>query len=93
MMPPNHKPELIQMPEFTKDEALTFIKALRLDLNGKVGFKWFVDKLSTLSAYIESNATENEQLNAYIDWKNARDDYESYLAARHGMTSNEDGAK
>ena len=70
----------MSMSEFTKDEALAFIGAMRLNLDGKVGFKWFVERLSSLAAYIESSAAENEQLNAYLDWVNARDDYESYRA-------------
>ncbi len=68
------------MSEFTKDEALVFIEAIRLGVDGKVGFKWLVEKLSHLAAYIESSAAESEQLNAYLDWANARDDYESYRA-------------
>lgn len=68
------------MSEYTKDEALAFINAIRLSLDGKVGFKWLVEKLSDLAAYIESVAAENERLNAYLDWTNARDDYESYRA-------------
>lgn len=68
------------MSEYTKDEALAFINAIRLTLGGKVGFKWLAEKLSLLAAYIESIAAENERLNAYLDWANARDDYESYCA-------------
>ena len=66
------------MAEYTKDEALAFVDAMRLTLRGKVGFQWMVDKLSDLSAYIESIAAENEQLNAYIDHTGARDGYEEY---------------
>ncbi len=66
------------MSEYTKDEALAFIEAMRVSLTGKVGFKWLVEKLSDLAAYIESIASENERLNAYLDWANARDDYESF---------------
>lgn len=69
---------LIQMSEYTKDEALAFIDAIRRTLRGKVGFKWLVEKLSDLAAYIESITGENERLNAYLDWANARGDYESY---------------
>ncbi len=71
----------MSMSEFTKDEALAFIEAMRLNLEGKVGFKWFVERLATLTAFIESSSAENEQLNAYLDWANARDDYESYRTA------------
>jgi len=71
---------------YTKDEALAFIDAMRLTLDGKVGFKWLVERLSALTAYIESIATENERLNAYLDWAEARDDYESYRATRPDAT-------
>ncbi|MDP2181105.1 MAG: hypothetical protein Q8K99_00855 [Actinomycetota bacterium] len=71
---------LTQVSEFTKDEALAFIEAIRLNLDGKVGFKWFVERLTHLADYIESVAVENERLNAYLDWAKARDDYESYCA-------------
>ncbi len=68
------------MSEYTKDEALAFIDAMRLTLEGKVGFKWLVEKLSGLAAYIESINAENERLNAYLDSANSRHDYESYCA-------------
>ena len=69
------------MPEYTKDEALAFIDAMRLTLVNRVGFKWMVEKLSSLAAYIESIAAENERLNAYLDSANVRGDYEAYNAA------------
>ena len=50
------------MTEFTKDEALAFIDAMRLTISGKTGFKWMEEKLSGLSAYIESVSAENERL-------------------------------
>ncbi len=65
------------MSDYTKDEALAFIEAIRTLLNGKVGFKWHVERLSRLAAYIETLAAENEQLNAYLDETDARADYES----------------
>ncbi|MDO9557331.1 MAG: hypothetical protein Q7J82_07105 [Coriobacteriia bacterium] len=68
------------MSEYTKDDALTCIESMRLMLGNRVGFKWLVEKLSHLAAYIESIAAKNERLNAYLDWANARDDYESYCA-------------
>jgi hypothetical protein len=64
------------MADYSKDEALAFVEAIRLNLSGKVGFKWFVDRLSGLAAYIEATADENERLNAYLDQAGARDDYE-----------------
>jgi hypothetical protein len=64
--------------EYTKDDALVFIEAIRLTVSGKVGFKWLVERLSDLSAYIESITAENERLWAYLDWAKSRDDFESY---------------
>jgi hypothetical protein len=72
--------------EYTKDEALAFIDAMRLTLVNRVGFKWMVDRLASLAAYIESTCAENERLNAFIDSSNARDDYEAFCAARCART-------
>jgi hypothetical protein len=66
------------MAQFTRDEALAFVDSIRLTLGNRVGFKWLAEKLLVLSAYVESTASENERLNAYLDWANARADYESY---------------
>ena len=68
------------MSEFTKDEAMAFIESMRLTLVNRVGFRWMVEKLASLGAYVESIAAENERLNAYLDSANARIDYESYRA-------------
>lgn len=68
------------MAEYTKDEALAFIEAMRLTLDGKVGFRWLVAKLSDLAAYVESIADENELLNAFLDRTGVRSEYESYRA-------------
>lgn len=68
------------MSEFTKDEASAFIEAMRLTLEGKVGFKWYVERLAGLAAFIESLAVENTRLHAYLDWADSRADYEAYLA-------------
>lgn len=84
------EPGLTQMSEFTKEEALAFIDAMRLTLTGKTGFKWLVEKLSDLAAYIESLAAENGQLNDYLDWAHAREDYESYSAAHPDAASRGD---
>ena len=72
------------MPEYTKDEALAFIGAIRLPLAGKPGFKWLVERLSGLSAYIEAVEAENERLNGYLDSANVRGDYESHVARNRG---------
>ena len=68
--------------EFTQAEAIAFIESMRLTLVNRVGFRWMVEKLSRLTAYVEAIAAENERLNAYLDWTEARDDYESFSAKR-----------
>lgn len=68
------------MSGFTAEEAQAFIHAMRLTLEGKMGFGWMVEKLSALEEFIESLATENQRLHAYIDRTNSREDYESYTA-------------
>jgi hypothetical protein len=78
------------MSEYTNDEALAFIEAIRLTLADKVGFKWLVERLSGLAAFIETVTAENTRLNAYIDHLNTREDYESYVAA-HPFTTEEGG--
>jgi hypothetical protein len=75
----------MRMSAYTRDEALAFIDAMGLTLGGKVGFKWLVEKLSDLSAFVESVTAENERLNAYLEWADVRGDYESYLASRADM--------
>ena len=72
----------MSVSEFTKDEALAFIESMRLTLVNRVGFKWMVEKLSALAAYVESITAENERLNAYVDGAGARGDYELHRAAR-----------
>ena len=86
----HNKRGLMQMSEFTRDEALAFIDAMRLNLDGKVGFKWFVERLTRLAAYIESSAAEDERLNAYLDSTDARDDYEQYCATYPDITPRSD---
>jgi hypothetical protein len=54
------------MLEYTRDDALTFVEAMRLMLNGKVGFK---------------RTAENERLNAYLDSAGMRAEYEAYASA------------
>ncbi|KAF0209514.1 MAG: hypothetical protein Q8S43_08875 [Actinomycetota bacterium] len=55
------------MPEYTKDEALAFIESMRVLVASRVGFKWLAEKLSHLSAYIESITDENDELKARLD--------------------------
>lgn len=66
------------MAEYTREDALTFIEAARVSLAGRVGFKWYAEKLADLSAYVEALAGENERLNAFIDSVGAREKYETY---------------
>jgi hypothetical protein len=61
------------MAAYTKDEALTFIEAMSRTLAGKVGFSWFVERLSELSAYIETITAENERLKAELESARAQD--------------------
>jgi hypothetical protein len=69
------------MSDYTRDEALAFIDAMRLTLDGKVGFKWHVQKLADLGTYVRSVADENERLNGYLDNTDRRTEYEAYLAS------------
>jgi hypothetical protein len=78
------------MAEHTKDETLAFIDAMRRTLEGKVGFKWLVGRLSDITAYIESITAENERLNAYLDSAGSRDDYEAYRAAHSSAPDRSD---
>ena len=68
------------MTELAKDDALVFVESMRLTLVNRVGFRWMVERLSDLAAYIESVNSENTRLNAYLDWAGARGDYESFIA-------------
>lgn len=63
-------------------EALAFINAMRLTIEGRVGFKWMVERLNDLAAYLESLHAEADRLNAFIDATDARADYEAFRAAQ-----------
>ncbi len=76
--------------DYTKDEALAFIDATRLTLTGKVGFKWLAEKLTLLYDYVESVATENEELKAYLDRSGSRDEYEAYRASELSAGAEDD---
>lgn len=69
------------MSAFTKDEALAFIDAIRLNLRGRTGFRWFIERLSHLAEYVESTASENAQLNGFVDSIGARADFEEFRRA------------
>jgi len=60
-------------------EALTFIESMRSTIANRVGFRWMVEKLSDLEAYVGRIAEENETLNAYLDSAGERADYEAYV--------------
>lgn len=66
------------MAEYTREEALTFIEAARVSLEGRVGFKWYAEKLADLGSYVEALADENERLNCFVDSIDARAAYESF---------------
>lgn len=80
------------MPDFTRDEAVAFIESMRLTLVNRVGFRWMVERLSGLAAFIESIADENERLNAYLDWANARGDFEAHSVDDSGPREHNPGA-
>jgi len=73
----------MHMPKYTRDEAMAFIEAMRITLEGKVGFRWLVDKLADLRDYVETLAEENESLKAFLDGTGAREAYESSRDTRH----------
>jgi hypothetical protein len=74
------------MAEYTRDEALAFIEAIRLTLEGKTGFRWLVERLSDLAGYIGSVAAENELLNAFIESVGVKGEYEAYRAKQAETT-------
>jgi hypothetical protein len=70
---------------------------MRLTLVNRVGFRWMVERLTSLAAYITVIADENEQLNRYLDSSNARGEFESYCAdhsadAHSGIASDTTGS-
>jgi len=78
--------------DFERDEALAFIDAMRLTIQGKIGFKWMTEKLSALAVYIESVAADNARLNAYIDQAGLRGDYESTWTKSPEAAHDEEGS-
>ena len=68
----------MRVAEYSRDEALAFVDAIRSMLAGKPGFKWLVERLSDLTGYIETTAAENEQLNSFVDCTGTREDFERY---------------
>ncbi len=72
--------------QYTKDEALAFIDAIRMTIAGKVGFRWMTEKLAALGAYVESVAAENERLHAYLDATGGQADFEAFAAGSGGAS-------
>jgi len=68
------------MAEYSTQEALAFIDAMRLTIQGKTGFKWMTEKLTDLTTYIEKTNAMNQMLNAYIDETGLRAEFESFRA-------------
>jgi len=64
----------------TREEALAFVDAMRMTIQGKVGFKWMTERLSELTGYLVKIADENDRLNAFIDASGSRDDYTAFAA-------------
>jgi hypothetical protein len=81
---------MTETPEYTKDEALAFIEAMRLTVAGRTGFKWMVEKLAALAAYVEAVGTENETLNAYLDDAGLRQGYDAYQGDATGHEEADD---
>jgi hypothetical protein len=73
-----------------KEEALAFIDALASSLEGKVGFRWFTERLTSLRDYVEETATESERMSAYFDSSGTRDEFEAFCARRSGMDGDEE---
>lgn len=65
------------MPDYAKDDALSFIESMRLTLAGRAGFRWLDAKLVALASYIERLATENEQMRAYLERKGLTERFEA----------------
>lgn len=66
------------MAAYSRDEALAFVEAIRANLTGKTGFRWFVERLTQLEDYIKELDAENTTLNEFVDSMGAREDFEAY---------------
>ncbi len=64
----------------TREEALAFVDAMRLTIQGKVGFRWMTERLSELTSYLDALADENGRLNAFIEQSGAREAYDAFSA-------------
>lgn len=72
------------MSAYSRDEALAFVEAIRANLTGKTGFRWFVERLTQLEGYIKELDSENMALNEYVDSIGARDDFEAHRSGEQG---------
>lgn len=70
------------MTQVTREDALSFLEAVRLTVAGKAGFKWLDEKLSRLRDYVEELADENEEYRAYVEETGAAADFESFRRRR-----------
>lgn len=65
---------------YTREDAVAFIEAMRMTVEGKVGFKWMTAKLELLGAYVDELAAENERVHAYLDATGTRADFDAFAA-------------
>lgn len=73
----------------TREEALVFVDAMRLTIEGKVGFKWMTERLSELREYLDALADENERLNTFIDHSGKRAEYDAFSATLNAENATE----
>jgi enterochelin esterase-like enzyme len=66
------------MDDYSKDDALAFIEAMRRQLEGRPGFKWFVERLATLAGYVEGVTEENERMRAFLESAGLTERYERF---------------
>lgn len=66
------------MADFTKDDAVAFVDSLRLTVANRTGFQWMTARLMALAVYLESIASENASMSAYLDSTHTREDYETW---------------
>lgn len=67
------------MSPYDREEALAFVDAMRLAIEGKVGFSWHAERLGALRDYIEELSAENETLNEFLDRSHMREQYEAHV--------------
>lgn len=65
-------------------EAEAFVASLRLTLTGRVGFRWLDEKLIALAEHIAGQAVERRAMDAYLDERALREDFETWRASRPG---------